>query len=216
MWPLESLQSRHPFHLPKRFEQCYLLCFCFSMERKNFPKMGFFPKCNKCPWWCLFIPVCSIKACEEIPHKEHACMNKYHSEMRRTTRKKIQTNFIFLYAEFLAMTTNNKNYIWRHGVLLFLLFIEALYKRWLTRRKCWCIRWLTALRCITKQEPTATNTNRLSHKIFPAPISLPLSWLSSANQHHPLLSSLRSKKSSRHLFTTGWRTFFLRFQYQFL
>lgn len=117
-------------------------------------------------------------------------MSKYRSEMRRTTRKKIQTNLIFLYAGVLAMTTNNKNYIWGHGVLLFLLFIEALYKRWLTRSKCWYIRWLTALRCITRQESAATNTNRLSHRIFPVPISLPLSWLSSANQHHPLLTSL--------------------------
>lgn len=125
VWPLESLQSRHPFHLPGCSKQCYLLCFC-SMGRKNFPKMGFFPKCNQCPWWWLFIPVCSIKACEEIPYKKHACMNKYHSEMRRSTKKKIQTNFVFPYGGFLAMTTNNKNYIWGHDILLFLFFVKVL------------------------------------------------------------------------------------------
>lgn len=89
-------------------------------------KWGFFPKCNQCPWWWLFIPVCSIKACEEIPYKKHACMNKYHSEMRRSTKKKIQTNFVFPYGGFLAMTTNNKNYIWGHDILLFLFFVKVL------------------------------------------------------------------------------------------
>lgn len=169
-----------------------LLLFHGEKEISKYVGFGFFPKCNQCPWWCLFIPVCSIKACEEILYKERACMNKYYSEMRRITRKRIQTNFIFRYAWFLSMTIDNKNYIWGHGNLLFLLFVEALYKRRLKRGKCCCCWGDSQLSGASQHRMLcpATNIKRLNHNIFPAPLSLPLSWLSSVNQHHPLLSSL--------------------------
>lgn len=119
---------------PNCSEQCCLLSFC-SMGRKNFPKMFLFQRATN-----AHDNACSFLFAAQKPMRKSHTKNipawtntteKWEEPQRRKSKP------INLSICSLAMTTNNKNYIWGHDIILILLFVEALYKRRLTRIKCW-------------------------------------------------------------------------------